>query len=229
MKQLAIALLCLTAAACGSSNERAKNAAGGTARATAASGARGGGAEPGFTLSAAPHLRGDEDDDDDVPHNTAEKGDQDADFDHDTTENSHKGYHDRDDQRISAFGHAAGPADMRAIATLFERYQAAATANDGARVCALIYTIFQKAIPEDYGRAPGPVYARGGTCSAVMTKILQHTHSHFSVRWRIASTRVGGNSGFLLLGSKNAPASYLVLHRERAAWRIGSLVIDPLP
>jgi hypothetical protein len=229
-----IALLGVGVGACGGSGKGAGSSSQATATtartvATVAKGdavASGASATPSAAVSS---FKGDEDDDETASNHTStsNKYDNDADFDNDTIKN--KGYYDSDDSVISASGKAASAAQKRTIAALVKRYYAAAAASDGAKACPLIYSTLEEAIPEDYGQPPGPSYSRGKTCAVVMSKTFAHAHSQLAGGFAVTGVRVEGREARALLGSRTLPASFILLRRERGAWKISELLGQPLP
>jgi hypothetical protein len=175
------------------------------------------------------HFKGDEDDDDTPSNYTGNnKNDNDADFDNDR-KNENKGYYDSDDGGIRRYGNAADTANRRTIAALVKRYAAAVAANDGATACSMIYSVLVEAIPEDYGRPPGPAYLRGTTCQAVMSLLFRHSHSQLTGAIEVSGVRVKGNQAYALVGSRTVPASYIMVRREHGIWKIDELLAGPLP
>lgn len=176
------------------------------------------------------HLKGDEDDDD-VGGELNKPGpvDSDNDTDNDYRDNASKGYYDSDDGAVPTYGHPASAADTQALTALAKRYFAAATAGEAAKACSMITSVLVKAIPEDYGRAPGPVYLRGSTCQAVMTHLFKHVRAQLAASTVVTGVRVNGSQAHVLLGSTTMPASYLFVERERGAWKIAGLLGVPLP
>jgi hypothetical protein len=179
------------------------------------------------SATAVSDFKGDEDDDESASNHTStsNKYDNDADFDNDTIKN--KGYYDGDDGEIRSFGRAASGDEVRAIASLVKRYYAAAAASDGAKACRLMRS--PETIPEDYGQPPGPAYSRGKTCAVVMSKTFAHSHSQLAGRLAVTGVRVEGNEARALLGSRTLPAGFILLRRERGAWKIYELLGRPLP
>lgn len=229
---LAIALLGACVGACGGSGKGAGSSSQATAT-TAATVAKGGAAASGASTTtpsaAVSSFKGDEDDDESASNHTSTSNryDNDADFDNDAIKN--KGYYDGDDSVISASGRAASGAEERAIAALVKRYYAAAAASDGAKACRLIYSSIEEAIPEDYGQPPGPSYSRGKTCAVVMSKTFAHAHSQLAGGFAVTGVRVEGREARALLSSRTLPASFILLRRERGAWKISELLGQPLP
>ncbi|HEY5194644.1 MAG TPA: hypothetical protein VIJ39_12330 [Solirubrobacteraceae bacterium] len=177
-------------------------------------------------------LKGDGDDDDtptEVNGNPGIKLDSDQDKDNDYADNAAKGYYDSDDSAVLASGHPPGLAEGHAITAVVEHYFAAAAASNGARACSLITSTFVHVIPEDYGQAPGPAYARGNTCPVVTAKVFAHIHSQLADPVKVVAVRVNGGRAQALLGSKAIPASMIALQREHGAWKIDSLLGLPLP
>jgi hypothetical protein len=227
----AIALLGAYLTACGGAGKGVSSVPPGTSSAAATPGTPG---TPTIIASSeTPGLRGlkgDEDDDDTASNRTYNtKNDNDADYDNDSKAKEPKTYYDSDDGPIRSYGEVANASDSRAIAALVKRYYAAAAAANGARACPLIYSLFAEAIPEDYGRGAGPAYSRGNTCAVVMSKLFKHNHAQLPAKIVVTAVRVNGNQARALIGSVAAPASYLLLRRERGVWKVDALLGMPLP
>lgn len=148
---------------------------------------------------------------------------RDPDMDNDAEANVINGY-DRDDASIRAYGQAAGAADTRAITTLVKAYYGAAAAANGARACSLMYSLFAEAIPEDFGRGAGPVYARGNSCPVVMSKLFKHMHSQLATPIAVTGVRISGNQARALIATKETRIAYLPVKRERGTWKVNALV-----
>jgi hypothetical protein len=177
-------------------------------------------------------LKGDEDDDEPESSSTGSEpnGDNDGDNDNDVKDNANKGYYDGDDTVISGFGRRAGSGLERALTSLVRRYYEAAIAGNGGAACALILPSFAEAIPEDFGRVPGPLYLRGAkTCPAVMSRIFKHEDARLATPLVVTGVRVRADEAYVLLGSKTEPASYVFLKRHGSAWGVLSLLSSPLP
>lgn len=181
-------------------------------------------------LPPAGQLRDDEDDDDSssnaTPGNLSK--DNDSDYDNDL-KREYTGYHDSDDGSVVDYGHVANPADLLAITKLVNRYYAVIATGNGAVACSMMYSIFAEAVVEDYGQPPGPAYSRGKTCAGVMNKILAHFHAMLVPHRRVTGVRVDGRRGRALVGSREAPAWYIYVKKERGTWRIISLLGQALP
>jgi hypothetical protein len=223
---LTVALLGTSAFACGDSNR--------TARTSTNIAELSDGHVVGVAANATPslrHLKGDEDDEDTSAEleNGGTKADSDNDTDNDRKANAGKGYYDSDDSVIETFGHPASAADSGRLATLARRYFAAARAGDGPRACSMIAPTFVKAIPEDFGKAPGPVYLRGTRCAVIMSKLFKHVHDRLTGAVQIVAMRVEGDSAHVQYGSTTMPAGYLILKLEHGVWGVNQLLGGPLP
>jgi hypothetical protein len=221
---LAVLALSVGVAACGGAG-RGTNPASPASKTTVA------GVRTVSTVSSsqALHLRGDEDDDDEAgEQNGSSEGDKDADFDNDTKDRL-RGYTDGDDTSVLAFGRAASVTETRAVTAVVKRYYAAAAAEDGARACALVTSVYLIAIPEDYGRTTGPSYMRGKTCSIALSGLFKHEHKRLVTGVKLTGARIAGNRAYVLVGSRTLPASYLTLEREASGWRVSGLLGVPLP
>src|SRR5258705_2863967 len=179
---LAIALLVMVAAACGGAGKDRSVAVGGSKDVTAGK---------ATTASFLSRYRGDEDDDESTGNQTTDnKDDNDADYDNDRADHEPKGYFDEDDTPVRTYGQAARGSQLRALRALLERYYKVAAASDGKTACSLIKKSLTRSIPEDYGRPPGPVYLRGRTCPAVMSRWFKYAHSKLVGKVKIAGIRV---------------------------------------
>jgi hypothetical protein len=228
---LAVVPLGLGSTACGGAGKGTGSASRASSHPAAA-----GGASATIVSGVAPalsSLKGDSDDDgtdEGRTNNTATTPDSDVDFDNDYKDNASKGYYDNDDQSVRAYGHAVSATDKHALTAVVERYYAAAAAGDGATACSLIKPSFARAIPEDYGQAPGPAYLRGAkTCPAVMSLLFRHSHGQLTGAIEVTGVRVMGNQAFVLLDSMTVPASFINVERTGGAWRIVGLLGRPLP
>lgn len=126
------------------------------------------------------------------------------------------------------FGHAASPADYQAVTTLVKRYYGAATIKDGVTACSLILSTVEKAVPEDYGEAPGPAYLRGGrTCPAVMTRLFEHFHRrlvHDEATLEVTRVRLATRGGYAVLRFGAPPEREITVVREGGVWKVSSLL-----
>lgn len=166
--------------------------------------------------------------DGDLDDRGGKHADNDRDEPQDNEPTQNNSYHDSDDSPVSSYGHAAGPADTKAVAATVERYYARESAGDGAGACALMAPAYARSVPVDYGQAPGPAYLRGAkTCPAVMTRLL--ARSHVSDPIHVTAVRLGGAHATAMVGSSDLPASYIGLVRRHGAWWIQSLLAVPLP
>jgi hypothetical protein len=154
---------------------------------------------------------------------------KDSDGDGDNLTNS---FYDTDDKAILAYGHAASAAEVQAVTAVVKRYYAAASAGDGATACSLIYSILAESIAEDYGRPPGPPALRGKTCAVVMSKLFKQRHQQLTAdvfTLKVTGVRVDGKRGSALLSFRRMPDRHILVHRERGAWKIYTLLDAGLP
>lgn len=224
----AMVVLSCGLAACGSVGKGTHSAVGASSNGAAAGGAVATTASK--AALALERFKGDEDDDESAGLNTGDsRYDNDADGDNDRTENENKGYYDGDDNAVRAYGHAASAAETGALTAFVKRYYSAALASDGASACSMMKRSLARAMPEDYGRPPGPPYLRGSTCPAVMSLYFKHSHGSPSAAIEVTGVRVEGPHAFVLLGSRTMPASYATLEREGGSWRFVGMLGAPLP
>jgi hypothetical protein len=130
--------------------------------------------------------------------------------------------------KIATFGHAASVADKQAITALVKRYYAAAVADDGAKACTLIYSLYEEAIAEDYGRSPpGPPGLSGNTCAVVMTKLFKHVPGQppaVLATTEVTGVRVKGKDGIVQLHSKAIPRGEIAVRRELGSWKVLAMI-----
>jgi hypothetical protein len=130
---------------------------------------------------------------------------------------------------VSDFGHAADPADRRALTALVGGYYAAAAAGQGERACGMLFFALAESVAEKYGRAPGPRYLNGAeTCQAVLSRVFAHFHTQLQLRPTVALVHVEGSHARALLEWSALPAGYVEARREGAAWKLDSLLAGAL-
>ncbi len=177
-------------------------------------------------------FKGDEDDDD-VESDTGGSrttADGDNDTDNDRADNAKKGYHDKDDWEALGYGHGASTIDAQTLSEIAMRYHKAAAGGSGPRTCGMLSAGVAGAVPDEYGRTPGPIYLRGArTCPAVMSRLLKHEHTVLAVPVAVTGVRVEGQEALVTIGSRQAPASYFLMKREGGAWKVQDLLPVPLP
>jgi hypothetical protein len=136
-------------------------------------------------------------------------------------------YGSEPDNESEVFGHPADAADARAVAMLMGRYYAAATVGDGVEACRLLYLTFAESVAEDFGGASGSPGVHGKTCAAVMSEVFKQSHTRFGVdsaTLKVAAVRVDRNIGSARLGfAGRKPDRYILVHRERGAWKLTML------
>jgi hypothetical protein len=149
---------------------------------------------------------------------------------------SEKGAGDRDDAHFpnddtkstSAPQYVPTPTDKRAVAELVKRYYAAALAGDGVKGCSMLYSVFAKAVAEDYGQVPSLSYLHGAkTCAALMSRVFDHFHSQLAAQvpvLRVTAVRFKGARGVAVLSFKDMPTLLLPVEREHGVWRVDQLL-----
>jgi hypothetical protein len=142
-------------------------------------------------------------------------------------------YDDTNNNSLLKFGSAANTSDRRAITALLKRYYAAATTQDGAKACSMIYSTLAEAVPEDYGVSPpGPPYMRGTTCPRVITLLFKHFHDQVvadNAALKVTQVRLNDRQGLALLSFGTMPERQIHLTREGHIWKIASLLDSELP
>lgn len=153
------------------------------------------------------------------------------DRDHDTDSNG-KSRYDSDDENVLNFGHAPSALDRLAIARIVRRYYKVAVAEDGSKACTMLYSTYAEAVPEDYGTSPpGPYYARGATCPAVMTLVFKHFHDQLASRLpllQVSRVRIKEHQGVAILSFGTRAEREIRLEREGPNWKILALIDNEL-
>jgi hypothetical protein len=140
---------------------------------------------------------------------------------------------DRDDDvYILRFGPAAGPADKNAITALIKRYYSALAHEEDSLACSLLFLVLQNLVPETYSQTSRSQKAgQGKTCAAVLSEVYAGHHRELvdeNGRLRVVAVRVQGNSALALLRFGPRLVRRVVIYREGAAWKIGTLQANRL-
>lgn len=142
-------------------------------------------------------------------------------FPHDKLDRDNDTDHNDDDAHYLDFGRAADPAELREALALVRGYYAAATAENGAKACALLDPIIAETVVEKYGESPA---VSGRTCAVVMSKLFTNRHALLSAEnatLRIPEIRVQGDKGLAILELPTIPeVRKLELHRVDGTWRV---------
>jgi hypothetical protein len=145
----------------------------------------------------------------------------------------HASFDSDNNSSVLDFGHEANASEKRTITALVKHYYAAAAAEDGAKACSMIYSTFAEAIPEDYGTSPpGPSFARGTTCPAVMTKVFKHFHNQVAIKFAkldVSRVRTKERQGLAILRFGTLPEREIRVTREGHTWKIEALLDSELP
>jgi hypothetical protein len=125
-----------------------------------------------------------------------------------------------DDYYVLGFGHAAGAADNRAIATMLRRYFAAAAAEDGAKACSLLTPFVAEAIVEQNRHTP----LEGKTCTIVMSKLFKVNHRELlgkSANLKVMRIGVEGNRSRVALQFPEIPViRQITMRRQDNRWTV---------
>lgn len=141
---------------------------------------------------------------------------------------------DTNNNPILDYGHAAGPADRRAITALVKRYYAAAAAGDGTQACSMLYITLSESVAEDQGHeSAGPAYqSQGTTCPTVMALMFKHFHEQLAAKLpllKVSRVRLHRHRGVAILSFGSMPERRIAVLRERRTWKIVGLLDGELP
>lgn len=143
-----------------------------------------------------------------------------------------KGRYDSDD-RAATFGAPASAAVRKSIASLARHYYSVEATENGEAACSMLYSVYEEAVVEDYGTSPpGPAYARGSTCAAVLTAIFKHFHDQITERLselEVSAVRVHEGQAVAILGFGSRAERELQLKREGKTWKVMALIDNELP
>jgi hypothetical protein len=117
------------------------------------------------------------------------------------------------------------------VLLVIRNYYAAAGQDDGARACSLLYPTTARSLAAKFGKgSAGPSYLRGATtCDAVMTRLFEHHHAQLAAPVESTGVRVEDGRAYVLLGSRTAPASSLLLRRRAGSWKVDEALGKTLP
>jgi hypothetical protein len=144
-----------------------------------------------------------------------------------------------DDYPLTEYGHVATVADEREIASLVQRYYAAAAAVDGRKACSLLYSRLArdpsstKTVPEDRFSYPVHVHVSAGeSCAKVTSRLFRSRHHSLeeeALTLRVTAVRTGGVHGVAVLGFKTVPEHWIPVLRDHGVWKIHTLLAMLLP
>lgn len=143
---------------------------------------------------------------------------------------------DSDDYHSMHFGHAADPADERAIAAIVMRYYAALAAEDAPAVCSMLLEVVAEGMPESSGsgstgerqQLPVPGHT---TCATAISGLLAESHRALlseSNTLRVVGVRVRRRRASAILRFGGTAARHILLYNEGGAWKIGTLADEDL-
>jgi len=140
---------------------------------------------------------------------------------------------EKNNDSVFNFGHAASPADQHAITALIKRYYAAATAENGAKACSMLYSTIEESVPEDYGISPpAPAYMRGTTCRAVLALLFKHYHPQIALEYpklEVVRVRLIERQGIAVLHFGSLPERQISVGREGHTWKLKALLDGEIP
>jgi hypothetical protein len=142
-----------------------------------------------------------------------------------------------DDRPIRDYGHAASPADARAMRTLVERYYAAAVAGDAGSVCSLVdaTSSHTEALIFPEGLVLELIASQvlsGRSCGSVTAMLLESEHRLLVdelATVKVTSVRVGGSNGFALLAFRTMPERVIPVERVGGVWMVRTLLPSLIP
>jgi hypothetical protein len=195
---MAVALLCVGAFACGTSNKGGSASKASSTLVPSSTGRRNSASN---AAQGGGYLESDKDEDEDdegPPLKTRE-----------------------DNLMPLAYGKEASQADEQAITALVKRYYAVAAAGDGAKGCSLLYST----LATDLGEGQGP---SAQTCATAMSRVFKQQHRQLAAdevaTMVVVDVRVKGNLAIATVGFRTQPVGRINLKREHHTWKINALI-----
>jgi hypothetical protein len=131
---------------------------------------------------------------------------------------------------LAEYGQKANRTETQAIAATVKHYYAAALADDGAGVCALLDTSLAAGLAQG-GRGSGE--AAETSCAAYITHLFGQQHALFVAddvpTMVVIEVRTKENVALAVVGFRAKPESEILLERASGSWKLAALFDSPLP
>lgn len=136
-----------------------------------------------------------------------------------------------DDYVFLNYGHAAGAAEMRAIATALGHYYTDIATDDNAGVCSMLTATLLETVIDQYSQAPG---LHGKTCAAVVAKFFRPYRREIVAELpslRVTVARIGEEEmGLVVFRFATVhELRKIALRRESGAWKVRALLDSAMP
>jgi hypothetical protein len=128
-----------------------------------------------------------------------------------------------DDAHILNYGRAPSATERRELTSLVSGFYATAAADNGARVCSMLYPLISETVAEDYGHLPG---LKGTTCATVLAKLFKREHRVLvgkSSALKIYTLRVKGEKALALVSFGTMEVRQILERRSDGAWKMAAL------
>jgi hypothetical protein len=138
-----------------------------------------------------------------------------------------------DDLPIVDYGHAASPAEARAIEVAIRSYYAAAAAANDAKACAMLVPNVAEAVPEEVGHPKSSAELSGKTCANVIATLFGEDHRRLAselASLRVTRARVQGDKGLAILSFTTTPEPRkMPVRREGGVWKMREVLDSGMP
>jgi predicted small lipoprotein YifL len=155
----------------------------------------------------------------------------DGDKDSDDFAHSGKRPDDDDDRNLLApYPNSPSRAELQAIVAAVRGYYAAAAAGDGTQACRLLDTSLAAGLGEG---ASQPGHGSDSSCEATIDRLFKEQHQQLAIEQPatmvVTSVHVKGDLGLALLGFRKAPEGEILIERDRGTWKLGALFDSEIP
>lgn len=133
---------------------------------------------------------------------------------------------DLDNDAAPTFGRPPSTAERQALVALFERYYAAAAAEDAKGVCALLYPLAVEDLLETHGHDLGLGRLRGASCEQLVGQVLMYKHHALIVKrssLKVGIIQVRARHAMVVLGFGAAKQQVAIAHGEGRNWALTTL------
>lgn len=148
-----------------------------------------------------------------------------VDYDEDSDSGGY-GYFDWDDNASRYYGHAAGAQDAHAMTRLVKRYFTAARGQDGATACSLVDASVVAGLVGAVSHSSRQSSARRAECAGALTQLFKQSAGREADEMAqafVTVVRAQGDRGLVLLRLPNLEPRFVLLERERGAWKLDTL------
>lgn len=150
----------------------------------------------------------------------------DGDKDNDDDPHGNRSVENDDRALLVSYGSDVSGPDMQAVTTLVKSYYTAATAEDGAKACALL----SPSLAAGVAGGPGRSADGANSCASTVAALFKQQHNQLLAddvaTMGVTEVRAKGNLGLAVLGFKRMPEGEVLIERDAGVWKIDSLLAN---